>query len=184
VAHHSFSEGLQWPLRTRLASATTSARGVTFARSTSPFTSRRPCSKVLQLAGAGYENRLILGTDTVTSGYVGVAAEALTTTATHNAVTDHVPVWLATPDAEFIGRTVADDTVDFTDIGVNVELELDATYSITRVQTDGTTYEVVRVLQYLNPVTKNVQATEGDTSVWCVFKFIPGASIYIPTILA
>lgn len=139
---------------------------------------------VLQLAGAGYENRLILCTDTTVSGIVGVAAESITTTATHNAVTDKIAVWLATPDAEFIGRTVSDDAVDFSDIGVRVELELDATNSITVVQTDGVTYEVVEVLQYLNPVTKNVQATEGDTAVYCVFKFLPGASIYIPTVLA
>jgi len=133
---------------------------------------------VLQKGGAGYENRVILSTDTVTTGIVGVAAEAITTTATHVAATDKVLVWLATPDAEFVGRTVADDAVDFTDIGVNVELEIDATYSITEVQTDGTAYEVVQVLEYLNPTTRDKQAAEGDTSVLCVFKFIPGATIW------
>jgi len=140
---------------------------------------------VLQKGGAGYENRVILSTDTVTSGIVGVAMEAITTTATHNAVTDRVLVALATPEAEFIGRTVADDTVDFTDIGVNVSLEIDATNSITRVETDDVTYETVKVLEYLDPVTRNKQATEGDTSVWAVFKFIPGATIWgVGTVLA
>lgn len=133
---------------------------------------------VLQKAGAGYENRVILSTDTVTTGIVGVALEAITTTATHNAATDKVLVALATDCAEFTARTVADDAVDFSDIGVNVELEIDATNSITRVETDGTTYEVVKVLGYLNPVTRNPLTAEGDTSALAIFKFIPGATVY------
>lgn len=133
---------------------------------------------VLQKAGAGLENRVILSTDTVTSGIVGIALEAITTTGTHNAATDHVLVALATPEAEFAGRTVADDAVDFTDIGVRVSLEIDATNSITRVETDDVTNETVRVLQYLDPVTRNVQATEGDVNALCIFKFIPGATIW------
>jgi len=138
---------------------------------------------IVQIGGAGYENRVILSTDTVTTKIVGVALEAITTTATHNAKTDKVLVALATTDAEFIGRTVADDAVDFSDIGVNVECEIDATYSITRVETDQTTYETVKVLRYLTPETMEIQATEGDVSVWAVFKFIPGASIYGPGII-
>jgi hypothetical protein len=133
---------------------------------------------VLQKGGAGVENRVILSTDTVTSGIVGVALEAITTTATHNAKTDKVLVALATPEAEFAGRTVADDAVDFTDIGVRVSLEIDATNGITRVETDDVTNETVRVLQYLDPVTRNVQATEGDVNALCIFKFIPGATIW------
>jgi hypothetical protein len=133
---------------------------------------------VLQKAGAGLENRVILSTDTVTSGIVGIALEAITTTGTHNALTDHVLVALATPEAEFAGRTVADDAVDFTDIGVRVSLEIDATNSITRVETDDVTNETVKVLQYLDPVTRNVQATEGDVNALCIFKFIPGATIW------
>ena len=133
---------------------------------------------VLQKAGAGYENRVILSTDTVSSGIVGVALEAITTTATHDAKTDKVLVALAKPGCRFLARTVADDAVDFTDIGVAVELEIDATNSITRVQTDGTTYEIVKVLEYRTPVTMEVQATEGDVSAWCVVEFIPGATVW------
>lgn len=133
---------------------------------------------VLKLAGAGLENRVVLSTDSTTSGIVGIAMEAITTTGTHNAATDQVLVALATEDAEFIGTTVADDPVDFSDIGVRVELEIDATNSITRVETDGVTNEVVQVLEYLNPTDHNVQATEGDTNAKCVFKFIPGATIW------
>jgi hypothetical protein len=133
---------------------------------------------VLQKAGAGLENRVILSTDTVTSGIVGVALEAITTSGTHNAATDHVLVALAVPGAQFEGRTVADDAVDFTDIGVRVSLEIDATNSITRVETDDVTNETVRVLEYLDPVTRNRQATEGDVSALCIFSFIPGATIF------
>lgn len=138
----------------------------------------------VKLAGAGLENRIKIGVVSETSGYVGIAAADITTTATHNAVTDRIPVWLATENAEFIGRTVSDDAVDFTDIGVRVSLDADSANSIWVVETDDVTAEVVQVLQYLDPVTKNVQATEGDTSVLVVFKFLPGASIYIPTVLA
>lgn len=133
---------------------------------------------VLKVAGAGFENRVILSTDTTTSGIVGVAMEAITTGATHDAKNDWVLVALATPEAIFAGRTVSDDAVDFTDIGVRVSLEIDATNSITVVETDDVTNETVRVLSYLNPVTRNVQATEGDTSALCLFKFIPGATIW------
>lgn len=133
---------------------------------------------VLKLAGAGVENRVILNTDTDTSGIVGVAVEAITTGGTHVAKTDKVLVALATPEAEFAGRTVSDDAVDFTDIGVRVSLEIDATNSITRVETDDTTNETVRVLAYLDPVTRNTQATEGDTNALCIFKFVPGATIW------
>lgn len=138
----------------------------------------------LVCAGAGYENRVILWGGSATSGFVGIAAEAITTTATHNAETDHVLVYCADPGARFAGRTVADDAVDFTDIGVRVELEDDSTNSIFRVQTDGVTEEVVMVLEYRNPDTRNLQATEGDTNALCIFEFLPGASIFIPTVLA
>ena len=133
---------------------------------------------VVKKAGAGLENRVILSTDTTTSGIVGVALEAITTNGTHNPKTDKVLVALATPEAEFAARTVSDDPVDFTDIGVNVSLEIDATNSITVVETDDVTNETVRVLRYLNPVTREVQATEGDTSALCIFKFSPGATIF------
>ena len=133
---------------------------------------------VLKADTAGYENRAVLSTDTTTAKILGVAAEAITTTSTHNAVTDRVLVYLATEDAEFIARTDADTAVDFTMLGGNYELEIDGTNSITRVQLDGTTYEVVKLLQFIDPVTKNKQATEGDYNVFVVFKFIPGATVY------
>ena len=133
---------------------------------------------ILKKAGAGLENRVSVAGDTDTSGIVGIAMEAITTTGTHVAKTDKVLVALATPEAEFEGRTVADDAVDFTDIGVRVSTEIDATNSITRVETDDTTNETVRVLEYLDPVTRNRQATEGDVNALCIFKFIPGATIW------
>jgi hypothetical protein len=153
-------------------------RNVTFKRFPVSISQTVLVGSVVKVAGAGLENRVILSTDTTTSGIVGVAMEAITTSGTHVAATDHVLVALATPEAEFEGRTVADDAVDFTDIGVRVSLEIDATNSITRVETDDTTNETVRVLEYLDPVTRNRQATEGDVNALCIFKFIPGATIF------
>jgi hypothetical protein len=151
-----------------------------------PYLRRYPVSisqtvlvgSVLKVAGAGLENRVILSTDTTTSGIVGVALEAITTTGTHVPATDHVLVACAVPGALFEGRTIAEDAVDFTDIGVRVSLEIDATNSITRVETDDVTNESVQVLAYLDPVTRNTQATEGDVNALCIFKFIPGATIW------
>ena len=57
----------------------------------------------VKLAGAGLENRIKIGVVTETSGYVGIAAEDITTTGTHNAATDKIAVWQATESAEFIG---------------------------------------------------------------------------------
>lgn len=140
---------------------------------------------VLKKAGAGVENRVILNTDTDTSGIVGVALHAVTTGATHVAATDKVLVAIATPEAEFAGRTIAEDAVDFSDIGVRVSLEIDATNGITRVETDDTTNETVMVLEYRDPVTRNVSAAEGDISALCIFRFLPGASVWgVGTVLA
>lgn len=133
---------------------------------------------VLKQAGAGLENRVILSTDSTTTGIVGVALEAITTTGTHVPATDKVLVALATEDAEFVARTVASTAVDFTSIGTRVSLEIDATNLITRLDTADTTNETVWVLEYLDPTNQNTQATEGDTNALGVFKFIPGATIW------
>lgn len=140
---------------------------------------------IMKLAGAGLENRVILSTDATTSGIVGVAVEAITTTGTFNAATDKVLIALATEDAEFVARTVAARAVDFTDIGVRVETQIDATNSITRVNAAAVTNETVWILEFLDPANQNVQAAEGDTNALCVFKFIPGATIWgVGTVLA
>lgn len=140
---------------------------------------------VMKLAGAGLENRVILSTDSTTTGIVGVAMEAITTTGTFNAATDKVLIALATEEAEFIARTVASTAVDFTAIGTRVSLEIDATYSITRADTADTTNDTIWIMDFLDPANFNTQAAEGDTSAWAVFKFIPGATIWgAGTILA
>lgn len=140
---------------------------------------------ILKQAGAGLENRVILSTDATQTGIVGVALEAITTTGTHVPATDKVLVALATEDAEFVARTVAARAVDFTDIGARVETQIDATNLITRVNAAATTNETIITLEYLDPASQNTQATEGDTNVLAVFKFIPGATIWgVGTILA
>jgi hypothetical protein len=133
---------------------------------------------IVKLAGAGLENRVILSTDATTSGIVGVAVEAITTGASHVAKTDHVLVALATPEAEFAARTVAARAVDFTDLNVRIETQIDATNGITRLNAAATTNETVRTVAYLDPVTRNTQATEGDTNALGIFKFIPGATVW------
>lgn len=133
---------------------------------------------IMKLAGAGFENRVILSTDATTSGIVGVAMEAITTTGTHNAKTDKVLIALATPEAEFEARTVAARAVDFTDLNVRIETQIDATNSITRLNAAATTNETVRTVEYLDPVTRNRQATEGDVNALGIFKFIPGATVW------
>lgn len=140
---------------------------------------------VLKMAGAGLENRVILNTDSDTSGIVGVAVEAITTTATHNPATDQVLVAIALEEALFSGRTVADDAVDFSDLGVRVSLEIDATNLITRVETDDVTAETIRVVEYRNPFTLNKLTAEGDINALAIFKFIPNATVWgVGTVLA
>lgn len=138
----------------------------------------------LTIAGAGYENRVIAWDDQDTTGIVGIAMEAVTTTATHNAATDHVLVACADPNTLFQARIVADDASDFSDIGARFELEADGTYSgVYRIQTDGTTYEIVQLLEIRNPTTGNLCTAEGDTSPLGIFKFIPGSTIFQPLVL-
>lgn len=153
-------------------------RNVTFKEFPVSISQTVLVGSIVKKAGAGLENRVILSTDATNAGIVGVAVEAITTTGTHNAKTDKVLVALATPEAEFAARTVAARAVDFTDIGVNVETQIDATNSITRVNAAATTNETIRTLQYLDPITRSVQATEGDTNALAIFKFIPGATVW------
>lgn len=130
------------------------------------------------------ENRIKLGVITETAGYVGIAAESITTTATYNAATDKIPVWCFDQNAEFIARLAVARTVDFTKLGVNCGVVIDATNNIWVIETADVTTEIVTVMQFLDPVTKTPQTVEGDTSALVVFKAIAGASIFMPGILA
>lgn len=105
---------------------------------------------------------------------VGIAAEAITTTATHVAATDHVLVWLATGEAEFIahvcGAAIADETLDNDDISVEFGLLEDTTNNIWRVDTSETTAKLVRVLELLD--------AHGDTNGRVAVHFIAPERLY------
>jgi predicted NBD/HSP70 family sugar kinase len=133
---------------------------------------------------ATQENRIKLAAITDTSGLVGVAAENITTTATHVPATDKIAVWVADANAEFIGRLAVARTVDFTKLGLAVGMVIDATNAIWVVETADVTTETVSVINFLDPVTKIPQTVEGDTSALVLFKFIAGSSIFAPGILA
>src|SRR4051812_21763343 len=76
----------------------------------------------------------VSGSDPTTDRHIlGVAAEAITTTSTFVAATDHVLVWLATQDAEFITHCEDAAAIDNDDIGVEYGMVLDATNNIWRL---------------------------------------------------
>ena len=81
---------------------------------------------------------------------VGVAAEAITTGATHNAVTDRVLVWLATGDAEFLVHYGDTQALDNDDISVEYGVVLDSTNNIWRLDDTETTAKVFRVLELID----------------------------------
>ena len=122
---------------------------------------------------AGVEHKVKIAGDNPTSAIVGIAAEDATGTTGNK-----VAVWLAEPHAEFIGRGDATDTVDFTDIGAKRPLEIDATNDIWRVETDDAGNDCVVVLQFRDPVTREVLTAEGGTDPLIVFRFVEAATVY------
>lgn len=111
------------------------------------------------------------GADPTTDrGIVGVAAEAITTTATYNAATDKVLVWLATGDAEFIGHVQDAETLDNDDISVEFGTVNDSTNNIWRIDTSETTNKVFRVLELVDAA--------GDTNGRVVVHFIAPERLY------
>lgn len=101
---------------------------------------------------------------------VGVAAEAITTTATHVAATDRVLVWLATGDAEFIGHCQDAGAIDNDDISVEYGTVNDSTNNIWRVDRTETTAKVFRVLE--------LKDAHGDVNGRLVVSFIAPERLY------
>ena len=115
------------------------------------------------------------GADPTTDrGVVGIAAEAITTTATHVAATDKVLVWLAEQGTEFVahvcGAAFADETLDNDDISVEFGLLEDTVNHVWRVDTSETTAKLVRVLELLD--------THGDTNGRVAVHFIAPERLY------
>mgnify|MGYP001593739252 CR=1 FL=1 len=77
---------------------------------------------------------------------VGIAAQAITTTATF-AATDVITVWSATGDAEFLVHCEDAAAIDADDLGVEYGTVLDATNNIWRLDRTETTAKVFRVLE-------------------------------------
>lgn len=88
------------------------------------------------------------GTDPATDrGFVGFAAESITTTATHNAATDKLNVWVADENAEFLVHVADAQALDNDDVSVEYGIVADATNNIYRLDRTETTAKVFRVLE-------------------------------------
>lgn len=101
---------------------------------------------------------------------VGVAAEAITTTATYNAATDRVLVWLATGDAEFIVHCQDAGAIDNDDISVEYGVVNDSTNNIWRLDRTETTAKVFRVLDLID--------AHGDVNGKLLVSFIAPERLY------
>lgn len=129
---------------------------------------------------AGDEHLIKVAGDNPTAGIIGFCAEAPASGYTKG---DKVAVWIATPDAEFVGRlnTVGAVAADLAVIGTARALEIDSTNSIWSVEDDDAGNDAVRVLELLNPITRQPLTADGDVNALCVFKVVPGASVYNST---
>jgi hypothetical protein len=119
---------------------------------------------------SGEENRAkVAGADPTTDRLVlGFAAEDLTTGATHNAATDHVLVWVADNDSEFIGHVcgaaVADQALAAAQISAEYGLLADATNVIWRLDISETSAKLARIQKLVDAV--------GDVNGRVVFRVI------------
>lgn len=82
----------------------------------------------------------------VDRGFVGFAAEAITTGATVTAE-QKIPVWLVTQDSEFLVHVAAGQALDNDDISVEYGIVADATNLIWRLDKTETTAKIFRVLE-------------------------------------
>jgi hypothetical protein len=101
---------------------------------------------------------------------VGFAAEAITTTGTHDSLTDKISVWLATNDAEFLAHCEDAATIDNNDISTEYGMVNDGTNSIWRVDRSETSAKLVRVLELYD--------ADGDTNGRLVFSVIAPERLY------
>lgn len=84
---------------------------------------------------------------TTDRSFVGFAAADITTTSTHNSVTDRIPVWVADVLTEFIVHCQDAETLDNDDISVEYGIVEDTTNLIYRLDTSETSAKVFRVLR-------------------------------------
>lgn len=125
------------------------------------------------LDAASNENRVRVAATLPTAAIIGIAAaDASGTTGAM------VPVWLARSDCQFVGRTVAADAVDFSDIGSCRSLKAHASLAIWVVDTTDAGNDSVVVEHYINPDTQALQVAEADLEANVVFHFDPKATIF------
>jgi hypothetical protein len=122
---------------------------------------------------ASTENRVKIAGDNPTSVIVGIAAEDAT-----GVTGNKVGVFLAEPHAEFVARGDATTGCNFTQLFTAVALEIDATNAIWRAETDDAGNDSIIVLEFRDPVTREVLTTEGGTDPLVVFRFKEAATVY------
>lgn len=128
---------------------------------------------LLVLGGDSDEgNRVkVAGADPTTDRrIVGIAAEAITTGSTYVAATDHVLVWLATQDAEFLIHCEDAAAIDNDDISTEYGFVADATNLIHRLDRSETSAKVFRVLE--------LKDVHGDVNGRLVVSFIAPERLY------
>ena len=89
-----------------------------------------------------------------------------------------VPVWIAQPELRFLITTVASDAVDFTDIGACRAIQAHASLNIWVVDTTDAGNDSVVIEEYRNPVTMELQTSEGDSEVYAVVHFDPKCTVF------
>lgn len=129
--------------------------------------------EVLIQGGAGLENKVKVAGNNPTSAIVGIAAENASGTTGNK-----VAVYLAKPDAEFVGYIDGTDAVDFSDIGSPRALEDQSTEEVWTVETDDAGNDSVVPTQYLDATTRTPLTAEGGTEALVVFRFIRAATIW------
>ncbi len=125
------------------------------------------------LGAAGVENRIRVASDDPVGSIVGVAAEdASGVTGTK------IGVYLAKPELKFLIKTLAAAAIDFTALGSCVAIEKHATLAIWVADVADAGHDAIVLEEFLNPITMQVQTTEGDFEVYAIVHFDPKATVF------
>lgn len=100
-------------------------------------------------ADKGNEIKKSAADPTTDRGFVGFAAEAITTGASVTSA-DRIPVWVASGEAEFIVRAQDTGALDNDDVSVEYGIVEDTTNNIWRLDRSETTAKIFRVLELLD----------------------------------
>lgn len=106
---------------------------------------------------------------TTDRGLVGIAAEAITTGASPTAL-DAIPVWLFTPESEFVVHVVDAQAIDNDDISVRYGIAEDVTNNIFRLDRTEITAIVFKVVGLLD--------AHGDTNGRVIVRPVQSEALY------